>query len=128
MSTSPNQTVSVDATGQLAQNDPGFDPTPAIAAGEQGLLDFLNTPVQQRLGELPLQQFPEQPPADQQPPADPGAGGMPFDPSQLIGPVVNALGTLGSGQFSGTDPTQVLRGVSEAFDGTALPLQQARSS
>jgi cell wall-associated NlpC family hydrolase len=46
----------------------------------------------------------------------------------LIAPVVNALGTLGTGQFSGIDPTQILRGVSGVFDRTAPPLQRARGA
>jgi hypothetical protein len=41
------------------------DPTPIIAAAERGLLDFLNTPTQQILRQLPLQRFPQEaPPAD----------------------------------------------------------------
>jgi cell wall-associated NlpC family hydrolase len=142
----------VDPTGQLAQQAPGSDATPVIAASEHGLLDFLNTPAQQVLGQLPLQQFPQDAPADQAPadppppsPVDPmqvlspilgglgslasGASGLSgLDPTGLIAPVVNALGTLGTGQFSGIDPTQILRGVSGAFDRTASPLQQARGA
>jgi cell wall-associated NlpC family hydrolase len=142
----------VDSTGELAQHAPGFDAAPVIAAAEHGLLDFLNTPAQQVLGQLPLQQFPHDAPADQAPadpappsPVDPmqvlspilgglgslasGASGLSgLDPMGLIAPVVNALGTLGTGQFSGIDPTQVLSGVSGAFDRTAAPLQQARGA
>lgn len=142
----------VDPTGELAQQEPGFDAAPVIAATEHGLLDFLNTPAQQVLGQLPLRQFPQDAPTDQAP-ADP-AGPSPVDPMQvlspifgglgslasgvtgltgldptgLITPVVNALGALGTSQFSGIDPTQILRGVSGAFDRTAASLQQARGA
>jgi hypothetical protein len=47
------------------------------------------------------------------------------DPIGLITPVVHALGALGTGQFSGIDPTQMLGGVSDAFDRTSIPLQQS---
>jgi cell wall-associated NlpC family hydrolase len=133
---------SADTTGELAQQAPGFDAAPVIAAAERGLLDFLNTPTQQILGQLPLQRLPEQaPPGDPPPPSpfDPtqvispilgalgtGLSGLSgVDPLGLITPVVNALGALGPGQFSGTDPTQKLRGVSNAFDRTSVPLQRA---
>lgn len=111
-----------DATDELAQRLPGFDPTSAIAAVEHGLLDFLNKPIQQTLNLLPLQRFPEQPPAD------PAGSASPIDPFQLITTVVGALGTLGSGVFSGLDPTRILGGVSDAFDGIASPLQRALGS
>jgi hypothetical protein len=131
-----DQTVSGEQTGHLATGLPGFDASPAIAAAERALLDFLNTPIQQILNQLPLQRFPEQPPAGQPPaepagphqPADPAGMGSPFDPMQIISPVVGALGTLGSGLFPGLDPTQIFSGVSDAIDGTAMPLQQARTS
>jgi cell wall-associated NlpC family hydrolase len=142
----------VDPTGELAPQTPGSDAAPVIAAAEHGLLDFLNTPAHQVLGQLPLQQFPYDAPADQAPPdpaglspVDPmqvispilgglgalasGATGLTgLDPTGLITPVVNALGALGTGQFSGIDPTQMLGGVSKAFDRTATPLQQARGA
>lgn len=116
---SSDQTAQVDATDRLAQHLPGFDPSPVIADVERGLLDFLNKPIQQTLNLLPLQRFPEQPPAD------PAGSASPIDPFQLISTVVGALGTLGTGIFSGLDPTRILRGVSDAFDGVAVPLQRA---
>jgi ABC-type transporter Mla subunit MlaD len=112
-----------DQADQQPQQPPGFDPSSAIAAVEQGLLSFLGMPMQQKLDGLPLQQFP-QTFAPQQSTADAAS----LDPFQLIAPVVNGLGSLGNGQFSGIDPTQILSGVSNAFDGTATPLQQARGS
>jgi hypothetical protein len=107
-----------DPTAEQAQQAAGFDPSSIISAVEGGLLDFLKMPMQQKLNDLPLQQFSQPSPANT-------AG---LDPLQLIAPVVNGLGALGNGQFSGIDPTQMLQGVSNAFDGTATPLQQARGS
>ena len=116
---SADQTAPVDATDRLAQHLPGFDPSSVIADVERGLLDFLSKPVQQTLNLLPLQRFPEQPFAD----ASDSASLI--DPFQLISTVVGALGTLGTGIFAGLDPTRILRGVSDAFDGVAAPLQRA---
>jgi len=112
----------VDATGRLAQHLPGFDPSSVIADVERGLLDFLNKPVQQTLNLMPLQRFPVPPSGDA------SGSASPIDPFQLISTVVGALGTLGSGIFSGLDPTRILRGVSDAFDGVAVPLQRALGS
>jgi cell wall-associated NlpC family hydrolase len=137
-----------DLTAELALQEPGFDAAPAIAAAEQGLRDFLNTPAQQNLNQLPLQRFPEEEAPPEPPPPAPldpnqvvspilgalsavgsGISGLSgLDPIGLITPVVNALGALGTGQFSGIDPTQMLAGISGAFDRTATPLQQARGS
>jgi hypothetical protein len=107
-----------DPTAEQAQQAAGLDPSSIISAVESGLLDFLKMPMQQKLNDLPLQQFSQPSPA--------ATAGL--DPLQLIAPVVNGLGALGNGQFSGIDPTQMLQGVSNAFDGTAKPLQQARGS
>ncbi|WP_254848419.1 PE-PPE domain-containing protein [Mycobacterium sp. SP-6446] len=51
-----------------------------------------------------------------------------IDPLNLIRPVINGLGTFGTGHFSGIDPTQVLSGISKAVDATSMPLQQAMGS
>ena len=120
-------TSPIDQTDQLEQNLPGLAAAPAIAAVEQGLLDFLGTPAQQILGGLPLQQLPGQPPADPEAPADAGLANQ-IDPFQLISPLLGGLGTLGSGLFAGVDPTQVLGGVSEAFDAITMPMQQSIGS
>lgn len=111
-----------DPTAEQAQHA-GFDPSSIISAVESGLLDFLKMPMQQKLNDLPLQQFPH---TLELHGSQADAAGL--DPFQLIAPVINGLGTLGNGQFSGVDPTQMLQGVSNAFDGTATPLQQARGS
>jgi hypothetical protein len=108
-------------TAQLAPSFPGSDASSAIAGLEQGLLGSLGTPTQQTLSELPLQQFTG---SSGGAPANPGG----LDPLHLITPVINALGTLGTGQFSGTDPTQTLSGISNAVDGNSGPLQQALGS
>jgi peptidoglycan DL-endopeptidase CwlO len=148
----PLQTVPAAATGASAHFSAGPDPAPAIAAAEHGLLHFLNTPTQQILSQLPLQRFPDAVPADPESPD--AASPNPFDPTQvispildalgalgglasglggldplgLIAPVVNAFGALGTGQFSGLDPRQVLGGVSNAFDRTASNLGDATGS
>src|SRR5215218_2911540 len=91
----------VNPTGQLAQNLPGYDPTPVIHAQEQSLQDYLNLPVKEILDRLGLPPFAEGKPQDGPPPAEaqPDAAqpqANPIDPSALISPVTDALGTLGS--------------------------------
>jgi hypothetical protein len=119
MSTKPEQ------TSQLAQSLPGLDAAPAIATMERGLLGSLGAPTQQTLGALPLQQFAG---SSEGPPANLAGLAKQIDPFGLITPVIDALGTLGTGQFSGVDPTQVLAGISKAFDGTSGPVQHALGS
>lgn len=123
----------VNPTGQLAQYMPGYDPTPVIAAHEQNLQDYLNLPVKEILERLGLPPFVDGKPGDgdlppeAQPDAAP-AQANPMDPSSLISPVTDALGTLGSGLFDGVDPTAMLQGVSKAFESTSPSLQQSLSS
>jgi hypothetical protein len=123
----------VNPTGQLAQTMPGYDPGPVIAAHEQSLQDYLNLPVREILDRLGLPPFadpkqdrgalpPEAQPNDAQPQASP------MDPSALISPVTDALGTLGSGLFDGVDPTTMLQGISQAFQSTGAPLKQSLAS
>jgi hypothetical protein len=124
----------VNPTGQIAQQLPSYDPGPVITAQEQSLQDYLNLPVQEILARLGMSPFAERPhenearPPEEQPPPDPQGQGTPFDPMSLISPVTDALGTLGTGLFEGVDPTQMLAGVSNAFQSTANPLQQAVGS
>jgi hypothetical protein len=118
----------VNPTGQLAESIPGFDPTPVIAAGDQRLADYLAAPTQRILDQLGLPRLSG--PAHGAPltpgaPANPAGAINALDPTQLISPVINALGTLGSGQFSGMDPTSTLNGISNAFDGISGPVRQA---
>jgi hypothetical protein len=117
-------------TGQLAQYMPGYDPAPVIAAQEQNLQDYLNLPVKEILERLGLPPFAEgKPDAGATPPeAQPDAAppqASPMDPSALISPVTDALGTLGNGLFDGVDPTAMLQGISQAFQSTAPSLQQS---
>lgn len=115
----------VNATGQLATSVPGFDPTAVINAGDRRLTDYLATPTQQLLDQFglhrPLTSATAAPPT----PANAGGPINPVNPAQLISPVVNALATLGNGQFSGMDPTSMLNGISNAFNGTAGSVQPA---
>jgi hypothetical protein len=118
-------------TGQLAESLPGFDPAPVIAAGDHRLADYLAMPTQQILDQLGLQRLPNAAlaaPASPGLPANPGGAISPVGPTQLISPVLNMLSTLGTGQFSGMDPTNMLNGISNAFDGTSGPVQQALSA
>jgi hypothetical protein len=120
-------------TGQLAQYMPGYDPTPVIAAQEQSLQDYLNLPVKEILERLGLPPFADGKPQEDAPPpeAQPDAAqpqGSPMDPSALISPVTDALGTLGSGLFDGVDPTAMLQGISQAFQSTGTSLKPALSS
>jgi hypothetical protein len=123
----------VNPTGQLAQYMPGYDPTPVIHAQEQSLQDYLNLPVKEILERLGLPPFAEPKPEEGAPPpegqpeaAQPQAS--PVDPSALISPVTDALGTLGSGLFDGVDPTAMLQGISQAFQSTNAPLKQSLAS
>lgn len=88
----------------------------------QGLADYLNQPVRGILATLGLS-APASPP---EAPPDSGSGGG-IDPTQMIKPVTDALGTLGSGQFGDEDPTQMLDGITSAFEDTAEGLTQALS-
>src|SRR6476660_4003411 len=97
----------VNPTGQLAQYIPGHDPVPIIAAQEQSLQEFLALPVKEILARLGLSSHDPATPAEEHPPADAQpepAPGNPMDPSALISPVTDALGSLGNGLFNGADP------------------------
>ncbi len=120
--------ILVGATGLPAQSLPGFDATPVIAAGEQRLRDYLATPTQQILEQLGQQRFRDQEapaPAGQELAAHPGGTIHPMDPSQLISPVAQALGTLGTGMFDGTNPASMFDKISRAFDDTSGAMRQA---
>lgn len=121
----------VTPVGQLAQQVPGYDATPVIAAQEQNLQDFLNLPVRQileRLGLPPIadQKPAEEPPPEGQPEQQPPAN--PMDPSALISPVTDALSSLGSGLFEGVDPTTMLQSISKMFDSTGGSMSKSVSS
>lgn len=126
MSGSPQ---SANSTVQLAQPLPGFDPTSVISAGEQQLADYLARPTQQILDEFGMQRSDSRasaPPSQAVPanPTNPGGPTSPINPAQLISPVLNALGSLGSGQFPGMDPRSNLSGISNALGSSAGPVSQ----
>jgi hypothetical protein len=122
----------VNPTGQLAQYMPGYDPAPVIAAQEQSLQDYLNLPVKEILERLGLPPFadgnPEEGPPPEAQPDDAPPQASPMDPSALISPVTDALGTLGDGLFDGVDPTTMLQGISQAFQSTGGSLKQSLAS
>ena len=123
----PSPPSPVSPTGQLAQTMPGYDPAPVIAAQEQSLQDFLNLPVKEILSRLGLPQpansKPDEAPPDEQSPEDEQPPASPFDPSSLISPLTDALGTLGPGLFEGIDPTKMMQGISQTFQDTGGSLQ-----
>ncbi|WP_101951160.1 hypothetical protein [Mycobacterium sp. 3519A] len=119
---------------------PHIDPGTIIDAHETNLADYLNQPIGdilKRLGLPPI--TPGLPPdhapnadgaaSPAPPPAAPplGGGGSPFDPTQLIQPVTDALGTLGSGQFGNFDPTQIFSGISQAVESAGESVAPALS-
>jgi uncharacterized protein YukE len=123
----------VNPTGQLAQQMPGYDPAPVLAAQEQNLQDFLNLPVKEILARLGLPsaenaagQNGAPPPEPQPDPTQPPANAI--DPMALISPVTDALSTLGTGLFQGADPTAMFQGISQAFQSTGGSLQQSLGS
>jgi hypothetical protein len=118
--------VPVNPTGQLAQQMPGYDPAPVIAAQDQKLQDFLNLPVKEILARLGLpSDTPEgAPPPESQPDAPPPPGNA-IDPMSMISPVTDALSTLGTGLFQGGDPTAMFQGIAQAFQSTGGSLQQS---
>jgi hypothetical protein len=122
----------VNPTGQLAQYMPGYDPAPVIAAQEQGLQDYLNLPVKEILERLGLPPFADAKPEDEGPPeSQPDAAppqASPMDPSALISPVTDALGTLGDGLFKDVDPTAMLQGISQVLQSTGGSLKQSLAS
>jgi hypothetical protein len=123
----------VNPTGQLAQYMPGYDPAPVIAAQEQSLQDYLNLPVKEILERLGLPPFadgkpPEEGPPPEAQPEEQQPQASPMDPSALISPVTDALGTLGSGLFDGADPTATLQGVSQTLQNTGGSLKQSLAS
>jgi hypothetical protein len=130
---SPLPPAPVNPTGALAQQMPGYDPAPVLAAQDLNLQDFLNLPVRDILARLGLPPTdnakPDEgkPPPEGQPEPEPPPGN-PIDPMALISPVTDALSTLGPGLFQGMDPTTMLAGISQAFQSTGGPLQQSLGS
>lgn len=106
-----------------------FDPTPIINAQEQNLADYLNQPVHDILGQLGMGPLPSgaAPPGAPLPAGQPGPLN-PMDPSSMIQPVVDALGTLGTGMFDKLDPSKMFEGISKAFESAGSTMQQALGS
>lgn len=106
-----------------------FDPTPYINAQEQNLADYLNQPVQDILAKLGLPPLPNgaPPPGEPPPEGQPGPTN-PMDPSAMIQPVLDALGTLGTGIFDSVDPTKMFEGISKAFESASSSVQEALGS
>jgi uncharacterized protein YukE len=101
-----------------------------LNAQETSLADYLNQPVHDILARLGIDGAKNVPtPQDQNAgtgAADPAAASPnSFDPSAMIQPVTDALGTLGSGQFGDTDPTKALDSVSQTLDSAGQAAQQA---
>jgi hypothetical protein len=119
-----------DLMAHLAPGSSGIDPQSVINAQEAHLADYLNQPVHDILARLGLPPLPgAAPPASAPGIGTPdGAPASPIDPSQLIQPVTDALGTLGSGQFGDSDPTQMFQGISQALESAGQSVQQALSS
>jgi uncharacterized protein YukE len=118
------------------------DVGPVINAHEASLAEYLNKPVHDILARFGIQPPPQavppgapdaapQPgpasPAAAAPAGSPAAPSTPFDPTQLIQPVTDALGTLGSGQFGDLDPTKTFDGISKALESAGQSVQQAMS-
>ena len=127
------------------------EPSGGLDAGHANLDGYLNEPVRDILSRLGLAPngapanpasaanpataanpaAPANPAQSQQPShsgADsPGGGGGGFDPSQMIQPVTDALGSLGSGQLGQPDPTQSFDGINQALESAGSQVQQALS-
>lgn len=121
---SPTEAVAAAATQM-----PGYDPGPVIGAIESRLDEYLNTPTGEILSRLGL----PVPPGIPTPGPIPGLPALPglptggntlasIDGGALIQPVLDALGTLGSGVFEALDPTKIFESITSAFSSVALSL------
>ncbi|MBB5167584.1 hypothetical protein [Mycobacterium sp. AZCC_0083] len=127
--TPTSSTGPVSPAGQSAHGLNGSEATSVLDAQEANLADYLNRPVHEILSRLGV------PSAGQAASPASGPGGEtpsgpvnPMDPTQLIRPVTDALGTLGPGQFGNTDPTQIFSGISQALESAGQSVSQAVSS
>ncbi|WP_020170619.1 hypothetical protein [Gordonia polyisoprenivorans] len=121
---SPTEAVAAAATQM-----PGYDPGPVIGAIESRLDEYLNTPTGEILSRLGL----PVPPGIPTPGPIPGLPALPglptggntlasIDGGALIQPVLDALGTLGSGVFEALDPTKIFESITSAFSSVASSL------
>ncbi|MCV7063027.1 hypothetical protein H7I76_26865 [Mycolicibacterium vaccae] len=104
---------------------PNSESPGALDAAHLNLDGYLNEPVREILARLGLasNEEPAHPVGDA--PGDGGAGG--FDPSQMIQPVTDALGSLGSGQMGQPDPVQSFDGINQTLEFVGQQVQQALS-
>lgn len=104
---------------------PNSESPGALDAAHLNLDGYLNEPVREILARLGLasNEEPAHPVGDA--PGDGGAGG--FDPSQMIQPVTDALGSLGSGELGQPDPTQSFDGINQTLESVGQQVQQALS-
>ena len=111
-----------------------------LDAGLASLDSYLNEPVRTLLSRFgstpntepgnPVEAAQQGGPAASPPPvADdaPGAGAEGFDLSQMIQPVTDALGKLGSGQMGQPDPLQSFDRIGSALESAGSQVQQALS-
>jgi uncharacterized protein YukE len=113
-----------------------------LDAHKSSLVEYLDRPVHETLSRLGLSVpvTPGWPNAQTQVDSIPLGGGQSLGgqnaalsslaslaslPMMLIQPVTDALGTLGSGQFGGLDPTAVLGGIGRQLEAAGQSVQQA---
>ncbi|KRQ27789.1 hypothetical protein AOT83_06040 [Mycobacteroides sp. H001] len=103
-----------------------FDPTPHLNALEHGLKDWLNKPTRNILDELnlnPSDRNAQDRNAQDQAAADAGAAGGGDMVAGLMSPMLQMLGTLGTGIFQGLNPQQMFQPMTQAFQQGAQSLQ-----
>ncbi|MCB9441549.1 MAG: hypothetical protein H6523_15035 [Mycolicibacterium sp.] len=101
-----------------------FDPAPHINAVEHGLQDWLNKPTRDLLDQLgvdPNRKADDRALEDAAA-VDAGAGGGDMV-AGLMSPMLQMLGTLGTGLFQGLNPSQMFQPITQAFQQGAQSLQ-----
>ena len=132
-----------DVVTSVATQMPGYDATPVVNALEGQLAQYLNTPTADILGRLglpvpagipapgPIPGLPAIPGLPQVPGQHPADGGntlASIDGGALIQPVLDALGTLGSGVFEALNPAQMFGTIASAFSSVASSIPQLISA
>ena len=101
-----------------------FDPAPHINAVEHGLQDWLNKPTRDLLDELGIDPNRRNAPSEAgAEPGDPAAAGGGDMVAGLMSPMLEMLGTLGTGIFQGLNPQQMFEPITQAFQQGAQSLQ-----
>ncbi|MDL9937758.1 hypothetical protein QSJ18_13475 [Gordonia sp. ABSL1-1] len=128
-------TSSQGTVSSLAAQLPGFDPSPAINAVENQLANYLNTPTADILGQLGLPVPPGMPASGPIPglPEIPGLpnGGNLFESLNadiMVQPLLDALGTLGTGLSEAFDPTEMLSTITSAISSIGQSLTSVISA